>query len=35
MKVLIQRQAERAPRVPIREKLAARGIDVDNIPQSP
>jgi hypothetical protein len=35
MKVLIQRQAARAPRVPIREKLAARGIDVETIAQSP
>jgi hypothetical protein len=32
--VLIQRQAARAPRVPIREKLAARGVDVDTIAQA-
>jgi hypothetical protein len=32
MKVLIQRQAQR---VPIREKLLARGVDVEEIPQAP
>jgi len=34
MKVLIQRQAERSPRVPIREKLLARGVNVEEIPQA-
>jgi len=36
MKVLIQRQGgASAARVPIREKLAARGLDLDTVRQSP